>query len=92
MRYNRKGLIYQVGGLHMYYNRYGRIKFVEGNVHNHGCGYCGATGCSITHDPYYNKNWKSKHKRHNYNNHGHQYKNRKRTKKYHNDDDDDDDD
>ncbi len=90
MRYNRRGLVYRVGGLHIYYQKYGRIKYVEGSIHYTGCGYCGIDGCTITHDPYYNKNWKSKRYDHD-NDDDQYYKNRKRKKRYHNDDDDDDD-
>ncbi len=88
IRYNRRGLTYQIGGLHIYYNRYGNIKYVEGNVHYDGCGYCGIDGCTMTHNPYYNQNWKPRHydKRNT-----HYYKNRKRNKRYDDDDDDDDD-
>lgn len=95
MRYNRRGLVYQIGGLHIYYKKYGRIKYVEGNVHYDGCGYCGIDGCSITHSPYYNQNWKNKHYKHNDDDNdddSHYYKNRKRKKRYNDDDDDDDDD
>ncbi|GAA4277414.1 hypothetical protein [Aquimarina mytili] len=92
MRYNRRGLLSRVGGLQIYYNRYGVIKYVDGNVHYDGCGYCGVTGCSVTHDPYYNQNWKSKYKRQDHDDDDHYYKNRKRKKKYYDDDNDDDDD
>ncbi|MEW7292978.1 hypothetical protein [Aquimarina sp. 2304DJ70-9] len=91
LRYNRRGLVSQIGGLHIYYNRYSRIKFVEGDVHYTGCGYCGIDGCTATHDPYFNQNWRPKYMHHN-NDDNHYYKNRKRKKKYHNDNDDDDDD
>lgn len=90
IRYNRRGLLYQVGGLHIYYNRYNTIKHVEGNVHYDGCGYCGINGCTITHAPYYNQNWKPRSFEKPYRDH--YYKNRKRKKRYHHNDDDDDDD
>ncbi|WP_103866851.1 hypothetical protein [Aquimarina sp. I32.4] len=92
IRYNRRGLVYQIGGLRVYYKKYGRIKFVEGDIYYRGCGYCGITGCSMTHEPYYNQNWKPKHYDHDDDDDDHYYKNRKRKKRYHDDDDDDDDD
>ncbi len=92
VRYNRRGLLYKVGGLHIFYNKYGAIKYVEGEIHYSGCGYCGIDGCTITHDPYYNQNWKPKQYRKYNDNDDHYYKNRKRKKRYHHDDDDDEDD
>ncbi len=92
IRYNRRGLLYQVGGLHIFYNRYNRIKYVEGNVHHTGCGYCGIDGCTTTHDPYYNQNWKQRYRYNKHDDDNYYSKNRKRKKRYHDDDDDHDDD
>ncbi len=90
VRYNRRGLLYKIGGLHIFYNKYGKIRYTEGDVHYNGCGYCGIDGCSITHDPYYNQQWKPQYRNH-HNDDNQYYKNRKRKKKYHDDDDRDDD-
>lgn len=50
MKY-RHGKLKQVGGLTLQYNRFRSIVSLRGHVnhHNLGCGFCGATSCSINH-------------------------------------------
>ncbi|WP_044398060.1 hypothetical protein [Lacinutrix sp. Hel_I_90] len=51
IQYNRQGWLTQVGGLHLRYNRRGQIinSFGHVNFRNQGCGFCGVTGCSVSH-------------------------------------------
>ena len=50
MRY-RHGVLKQVGGLTIQYNRFGDMIGTHGfvNRNNQGCGFCGATGCTADH-------------------------------------------
>ncbi|WP_299889619.1 hypothetical protein [uncultured Lacinutrix sp.] len=62
MRYNRNGWLTRVGGLHIKYNRRGHIINVFGHVNfrNQGCGFCGVTGCTVTHygnDSHQDNDW-----------------------------------
>ena len=50
MRY-RRGMLKQVGGLTLRYNRWGELVATHGfvNHNNLGCGICGVSGCSLDH-------------------------------------------
>ncbi len=61
----RHGRLKQVGGLHLQYNRKGKLINSWGDINrsNQGCGFCGTYGCSADHyqddyqDNWYDDNW-----------------------------------
>lgn len=64
MRY-RHGRLYGVGGLRIYYNRFGDIIRTTGVIkHNMGCHFCGVQSCGINHyehSNHHNNGWNNNH-------------------------------
>lgn len=69
MNYNRN-LLANIGGLHLYYSRNGRIHRTTGTIkHNGGCHYCGISSCSTNHYGGHNNHYEN-HNGYDYNNYG----------------------